>query len=476
MQNKAGRLPFWVKLVFGSGEFGPASIGMMRSLFFVIYLTDTVGLDPRLASLGAVVGLVWDGINDPLVGVVSDRVQSRWGRRRPFLLIFSIPFGIASALLWAAPSWSNQIALTIYVTIAFMLVDTLGTLLVVPYLSLIPELTQDYDERTSLAGFKTAFQLIGSLTVVIVAPMVIDFAIEAGWSQKLGYMAAGSIFGFISAVLYLVLFFSIRESDSATKAEQYPFFQSLQLAWSNIPFRFVATIFLLNWTTMDMVAIVFPFYLLYWIAQGNLLEKAHILGLDWALESAFFGLLMLVCIISVPFWLWFARIRNKRDAYVMGMIFLATVLLLIFFVQPGQINRLLILGALAGFGVSSAYVFPDAMFPDIVEWDELRARRRQEGIYYGARAFIRKLTTALVIFITLQMLGWSGYQTPPPDAIQFTQPASAILVIRILVSMVSGAMLLMAALMAWLNPITRERNARIRRLLERRKSRAATQD
>jgi len=129
---------------------------------------------------------------------------------------------------------------------------------------------------------------------------------------------------------------------------------------------------------------------------------------------------------------------------------------------------LLFMAALAGIGVSSAYVFPDAMFPDIIEWDELRAGKRQEGIYYGARALIRKMTTAVVIFLTLQLLGWTGYQTPPPGVIQFSQPNGSLLTIRSLISLVSGAMLLLAALMAWFNPMTREKNARIRRLLDRR--------
>lgn len=475
-QSKDDILPTWVKLVYSSGEFGPASIGMMRSLFFVIYLTDTVGLDPRLASLGAIVGLIWDAINDPLVGVISDRVRSRWGRRRPFLLVFSIPFGVSSALLWAAPNWNNQIALTAYVTIAFMLVDTLGTLLTIPYLSLIPEMTQDYDERTSLAGFRTAFQLIGSLAVVITAPMLIDAALESGFTHKYGYVTAGAVFGALSVIFFMVVFFFIRERESSVATERLPIHKTLELAWSNVPFRFVAIIFLLNWTMLDMVAVLFPFYLLYWIAEGNLLAKASIFGINLALESAFFGILMIVCILSVPFWLWFTRRRNKRDAYVVGMVILLAILLLIFFVRPGQIDLLLVLGAMAGFGVSSAYVLPDALFPDIIEWDELRAGKRQEGIYYGARAFIRKLTTALVIFLALQLLGLSGYQTPPTGVIYFKQPDSAVLMIRILISLVSGLMLVIAALMAWLNPMTRERNARIRRLLERRKNRAAMQN
>ena len=476
VNHKSNKLPFWVKLIYGSGDFGPASIAMMRSLFFVIYLTDTVGLNPQLASIGAMVGLIWDAINDPIVGTISDRARSRWGRRRPFLLIFSIPFGFASILLWAAPSWESQIALIVYVTIAFMIVDTLGTLLAIPYLSLMPEITKDYDERTSLAGFRTAFQLLGSLSVVVIAPILIDSALESGLTQKNGYVNAATIFGAIAAFLFLLLFLVIRENPSQQQTVSIPFLKTLKLAWSNIPFRFVAIIFLLNWTMLDMVAVVFPFFLLYWIADGNLLTKVNLFGMQIALESSFFGILMLVCILSVPFWLWFSKRRNKRDAYVTGMIFLSMVLGLIFFVQPGQINVLLILGALAGIGVGSAYVFPDAMFPDIIEWDELRARKRQEGIYYGARAFIRKLATALVIFIVLQLLGLSGYQTPPIGVDQFNQPESAILLIRILISIISGIMLLTAALLAWFNPLTREKNARIQKLLDQRKTRAPIQD
>jgi GPH family glycoside/pentoside/hexuronide:cation symporter len=469
-------LPFWKKLVYGAGEFGPSSIGMMRSLFYAIYLTDTVGLDPRLASLGAIVGLLWDAINDPLVGALSDRVQSRWGRRRPFLLLFSIPFGASFILLWSAPSWDNQIALLVFVTLSFMLVDTLGTLITVPYLSLFPELAPGYDERTSLAGFRTAFQLIASLAVVIVAPMLIDAALAAGLTQREGYMMAGAIFGAMCAILFLVIFLCIPEKPNTTKSENLPIRKALRLAWSNIPFRFVVVVYLLNWTALDMVAVVFPFYLLYWIAQGHLLAKASIFGLPLTLESAFFGLLMLVCMLCVPFWLWLAHRRNKRDAYVAGMGFFLLMLALIFFIQPGQMNLLLILGGLAGFSIAAAYVLPDAMFPDIIEWDELRARRRQEGIYYGARAFIRKLTTAFVIFVTLQLLGWSGYRTPPPEAVHFAQPQSALLMIRLLITVGAGLMVSIAALTAWINPMTREKNARIRLLLDRREQRSLQEE
>jgi len=111
------------------------------------------------------------------------------------------------------------------------------------------------------------------------------------------------------------------------------------------------------------------------------------------------------------------------------------------------------------------------LFADVIEWDELRTRRRQEGVYYGARALIRKLAGALVIFVTLQLLGWSGYQNPPADALQFTQPDSALTTIRILVSPAGAGLLLICAITAWLFPLSREKHSRIRALLARRKER-----
>jgi Na+/melibiose symporter-like transporter len=84
------RLPFLTKLIYGTGDWGMASFNTLRQIFYAIFLTDVVGLEPRLASVAALFGVIWDGINDPLVGVLSDKVQTRWGRRRPFLLFFAV--------------------------------------------------------------------------------------------------------------------------------------------------------------------------------------------------------------------------------------------------------------------------------------------------------------------------------------------------------------------------------------------------
>jgi GPH family glycoside/pentoside/hexuronide:cation symporter len=236
-----------------------------------------------------------------------------------------------------------------------------------------------------------------------------------------------------------------------------------------VPFRYATALYMLNWLTFDLVALMLPFFLVYWIAGGDLLAKANLFGMDLALESAVLGLMLITALAALPIWTWLSRRLNKRTAYVVGMAFWAVVQLSIVFIQPGQMTLILALSVLAGIGVSTAHVLPDAIFPDVIEWDELRTGERHEGVYYGAKNFIRKLTSALAIFVALQVLGWFGYQSPPESAIQFAQPAAAVAAIRLLTGLFGVGLLAGAIVVAARYPIDRARHARIRALLARRK-------
>lgn len=465
----------WVKLVYGSGDWGIANFGTLRQIFYAIFLTDVVGLDARLASVAALIGIIWDAINDPLVGVLSDRMRSRWGRRRPFLLFFAIPYGLGFLLLWWAPPWESQLAVMLTITLAFMVSDTLQTLISVPFYALTPEITPDYDERTTLTGYRMFFNLLASLVTAVSAPIIVDAGLKAGLSQQQGYLLVASIFGGMATLPFLLIFFVVRErqQERQTDGQPAPVLKTLKVAWSNVPFRFATLLYMLNWITFDLVALMLPFFLVYWVSRGNLLASVSVFGEDIALESVVLGLLLITAVLALPVWMWLSHRLSKRSAYIIGMSFWAVVQLLIFSVQPGQTTYVISLAVLAGLSVSTAHVLPDAIFPDVIEWDELRTNQRSEGIYYGAKNFIRKLTGALAIFFALQVLGWFGYQSPPEGAVQFSQSVSALEAIRFLTGPMGAVLLFSAVLVAWFYPLTRERHARIRRLLARRQQRRA---
>lgn len=468
--TQPGHLSFWTKLAYGTGDWSIASFGTLRQVFYAIFLTDVVGLEPRLASFAALIGILWDAVNDPIIGTISDRMRTRWGRRRPFLLFFSIPFGLGFMALWWAPQFQNQYLLAATVCLTFMLSDTLQTLVSIPFYALTPDITRDYDERTSLTGYRMFFNLLASLATAVAAPAIVDAALAGGATQQQGYFIVSALFGGLAAIPFLLIFAVVRERDNAADAAEpnIPFLQTLRTAWENVPFRFATALFMFNWITFDLVALALPFFLAYWVAEGDLLQKAF--GLP--LESAVFACLLVTSVIVLPLWVWLARRLGKPHAYMIGMIFWAVVQLLIYSIQPGQVTFILVLAVMAGISVSTAHVLPDAIFPDVIEWDELRTGRRREGIYYGVKNFVRKLTGALAIFIGLQALGWFGYQTPPVGATHFTQPDSALQAIRFLIGPLGALLIFSAVTMAWFYPLTREKHARVLSMLARKKQRA----
>lgn len=467
-----GRLSLFTKLAYGSGDWGMASFGTLRQIYYAIFLTDVVGLDAGLASFAALIGVAWDAINDPLVGMISDRVHTRWGRRRPFLLFFSIPFAFGFLLLWWAPPFESQAARMAAVTLAYMLSDTFQTLISVPFLALTPDVTPDYDERTTLTGYRMFFNLGASLATAVSAPMIVDSVVRSGATHQQGYLLVAAIFGGMAALPFLLIFLVVREQARGDSVDAHPVSlrATIRDAWANTPFRFVTVIYLLNWITFDLVGLMLPFYLTYWIAGGNSLASVPALG-GLSLESAVFALLLVTAVLALPLWLWLSRRLNKRDAYIIGMSFWALVQMVIFMLQPGEIGLILFLAVLAGLSVSTAHVLPDAIFPDVIEWAELRYGRRQEGIYYGIKNFLRKLTGAVAIFLALQTLSWVGYQSPPAGANQFSQPPAVLTAIRLLTGPVGAALLVAAIGVTWFYPLSRERHARIRRLLEKRRMR-----
>jgi GPH family glycoside/pentoside/hexuronide:cation symporter len=317
------------------------------------------------------------------------------------------------------------------------------------------------------------FNLLASLVTAVAAPAIVDSVLASGATQQQGYMIVATLFGSLAVIPLLLIFFFIHErersSQEIVQGQAATLVESVRTAWSNIPFRFATGLYMLNWITFDLVALALPFFVSYWISSGNLLDKA--LGLP--VESAVFALLLITSVLMVPFWVWMSNRFNKNLAYIIGISFWAVVQLLIFTIQPGQVTYILVLSVLAGISVSTAHVLPDALFPDVIEWDELRTRRRQEGIYYGVKNFIRKMTGALAIFLALQVLGWFGYQAPPEGATFFQQSPTTLMAIRILIGPFGAVLLFSAVVMAWFYPLTRERHARIRRLLARRKERIA---
>lgn len=169
---RSEKLKFTTKLAYGAGDLGPAITANILVFYLLFFFTDVAGLPPGMAGSILMIGKIADAINDPIVGIISDRTRSRWGRRLPWMLLGAIPFGITYYLQWIIPEFSsdralNQWGLFSYYVLIGIIFNIAYTAVNLPYTALTPELTQDYNERTSLNSFRFTFSIGGSILSLI---------------------------------------------------------------------------------------------------------------------------------------------------------------------------------------------------------------------------------------------------------------------------------------------------------------------
>jgi len=444
------RLSRRAKFLYGAGDTGFSLTTTIIGAYFAIFLTDVVGILPRIAAAAIFIGRSWDYINDPLIGHISDRTRTRWGRRRPFLLFGALPFALAFVLLWWRPPWHSELVLAIYYAIAYVVFDTAATFVYMPYYALTPDLTLDYDERTALTTYRMFFSIVASLVAfTIPLTMVGKFAPE----NAPRVLVMGLVFGIASMLPLLLTFFGTRERQEYMELEQPRLRQSLRAAMKNRPFVFSVAIFLLTWVSVDILQTTLLYFIKYGVqreSQGDLIM----------------GVIFVTAIFALPFWEWASRRWNKRWAYIAGIAFWAVVQLVLITLNVSTgLALILFLCVLAGIGVGAAHVLPWSIVPDAIEWDEWQTGERHEGMFYSLVTLMQKVASSIAIPLTLLVLDFTGYV---PNAVQ--QPASALLGIRIVVGPIPAALLCAGILFAIVYPLSRERHAQICQELESRRA------
>lgn len=443
------------KWLYGSGDLGFSLTNTILSVYFALFLTDVVGVTPAIAALAIFIGGTWDYINDPLVGYLSDRTRTRWGRRRPFLLFGALPFALAFMLLWWKPPLEATAALAAYYSLAFALFDTAATFVYMPYFALTPELTDDYDERTSLTSTRMFFSILGSL-LAFTLPLAVVNGFHPEHADRV--MLMGVIFGILSALPLFLVFFGTRERLEYMEKEQGgSVWEAVKAMSKNRPFIFGLIMFLFNGVTMSIIQVV----LLYYVKYVVLREPQ---------SDLIMGTIFVVAIFALPLWEWVSRRLNKRWAYISGIAFLAVVLLILSSLSPATgMAFILLLCVLAGIGVSAMHVLPWAIIPDAIEYGELQSGERNEGMFYSLITLAQKIASSIAVPLALLVLQATGYV--PNSA---TQPASAIFGICMVAGPIPAFMLSMGILFTLLFPLGRDNYKEITaKLAERRATKAA---
>jgi GPH family glycoside/pentoside/hexuronide:cation symporter len=465
---KSEKLSLSTKLAYGAGDLGPAITANVGVFFALFFFTNVAGLNPGLAGSILMIGKIWDAVNDPMVGVLSDRTKSPWGRRLPWMLYGAIPFGIFFFLQWIVPRFSandsaNDWGLFWYYVIVAILFNIFYTVVNLPYTALTPELTQDYNERTTLNSFRFTFSIGGSILSLFIALGVFSL-LKIERTQQ--YLVLAGICTVLSVLPLFWCVWGIRDRVLAFEAkrieteepESLPIPEQLRIAFSNRPFVYVVGIYLCSWLGVQVTASILPYFVVNWMG----------------LSEPTFNLVAIAvqgtAIITLFLWSAISQRLGKKAVYFMGMAVWIIAQAGLFFLQPGQVGLMYFLAVLAGFGVSTAYLIPWSMMPDVIELDELNTGQRREGIFYGFMVFLQKLGLALGLFLVGQALEIAGFIATVPGQPAPTQPDSALLAIRIAIGPLPTLALICGLVLAYFYPITREVHAEILLKLKERHS------
>lgn len=414
--KKGYMVPVKEKFAYGVGDLavnvGFGAIGFYMAWFIV----NVGGISPFNAIAVITVSKFWDAISDYLMGRISDKTRSRWGRRRPYIIFGSIPMAISFMLLWIVPT-DNETKNLIYFIVMYIFYNTAFTIVAVPYNALLPELTSNYNERGAISGFKMGSSFIGTLVGAAGIPLLcwelLPQKDSAYLTNKANFPIMGVVFGCIIFGVLLVTGFGTKErihNQGATNHEG--FFKTLSSFMKLKEFRIVLGMFLFNMIGFDVIMSVIPFYL------GDVLG---IKGDISDMQMYFMAIPLIAAVAAAPLWVMVMNKLGKRRAYILSAIYFIFAMILCLFIpamgdEAGRGTKMVILGivtAFIGVGISASQVIPWAMLPDVIEIDEHKNGVRREGAFYGISTFLYKLASALAIAIILFIIGSFGYKQAP---------------------------------------------------------------
>ncbi len=444
--RNAHHLPLKTKLGFGIGDLGGNLFFTIIGFYLLYFLTDVAVLAPALAGTAMMIGKVWDAITDPIVGYLSDRTTSRWGRRRPYIFYGAFALWIAMVVMFFYPQLENQILLFIWAMLVYCLLNTAFTVVNIPYAALLPELTSDYHQRTVLAGFRMSFAVVGTFVGAAgVLPIVGIFGAE-----HYGWPLMGFVMGAVMAVTALITFATIREPYGRPSGEGVGFLKSYEKALTTKIFGLALFPYIFHMTGVTIIQGALLYYFTY-IYEAKAMFQIALL------------FLLGTSILFIPVWVFVSKRIGKKHAYNIGMGLLITVIIVFFL--TGHLNPVwysFILLGIAGIGFSTHYVMPHSILPDVVEYDYAHHGIRREGVFYSLWTFSSKVGQAVAIGINGWILSLFGYMP------HVEQSEEAILGIRLLCGPVPSVFFLAGILVLAHYPINREYYEQLQNMIRER--------
>ncbi len=435
------RLTFSTKFYYGLASFGTSLVSSIYAALLTIFYQDYLGLTSKWIGIASMIYAVWNAVNDPIFGFVTDNTRSKLGRRIPYLR-FTAPFlGLTFILVWFAPEGAGDSAQFWWMLVTMLLYDTGYTIVGLVHGALMPELSESDLERNQLSISSAVFGMLG---------YVFGFLLPDLFRPRPGNMSASFLslrlsmvaVGIIAAFLIILTTLKVKERrEFAIVDEPLRFWESLRYTLTNGPFWiFVSMNFLL--TFMNSIATGAIFYLADYVTQTSTMT----------LMVYLFGPLALGIPLANLVVKRFGLMRAQQLYCLVGGVGLVSLAFM-------PVNLIPLSLIVTGLGFSGQQTITYNILAQVIDEDEVRTGKRREGAFYGANALITKPAQSLALFLTSLILESSGFITRAMNdgEIFLTQSNAALFGIRAIVGLIPGLAMLVGAGLLFFFPLKGER-------------------
>ena len=461
-ENPIGKLRM---ALYGLVNLPTSIVGLPISLYITAFYSQNLGLS--LATVGLLLALsrVPDIITDPLIGIASDRLRSRFGRRKPWMILgmplkvlslwmLFVPGSEFSVAVWQAMGGESVTNLYLFVWISFLYLGF--TIVDLPYRAWGAELSPDYDERSRVTGWREAFGYGGTLMSLVIPIILVVVFNLAGPANAL--MGIAIVVVIMMPTLTLPALLWVKELPVRTPPARVNWLRGLKIVFANGPYVRLVICLVFLVTAISMTASLSFFFVQSVMGQG--FETYTFFILAYYLSSAF----------CIPIWFVISKRLGKHRTVVLGIVWLSLWSAFIPLMGPEQFELFFVVMLLKGSAIGALVFLPASMAADVVDLDTLRTGEQRTGLYFSLWGMVNKGGAAIGVFLATNLAAAYGFD---PSAAENTE--SAKFALACLYSVIPALLACVALTLLWKYPLTRERQQRMRAHIERRDARREAQ-
>ncbi|HPB06031.1 MAG TPA: MFS transporter [Prolixibacteraceae bacterium] len=393
------------KIGYGLGDAASSMFWKIFSFYLAIFYTDIFGISAVAAGTMFLVTRIWDTANDPIMGIIGDRTNTRWGKFRPYLLWGAIPFGILGILLFTTPNFDTTGRLVYaYITYTFMMMAY--TAVNVPYASLLGVMTANTNDRTTLASYRMVFAFGGSLLVVAIYQPLVDF-FKSVVTVETAYQLTMVVIGAIAVLFFFLTFSWTKERIKPPKSQQNSLKEDFKNLLANVPWFVLlgaGVMTLIFNSVRDGVAM---YYFKYYIVDDT---AVAISKMTFTFSTLYFlvgqAFNMAGVIMAKPV----SALLGKRKTFMLAMIGAAVFSSMFYFCNKDNVALVYVLQSVTSFCAGIIFPLLWSMYADTADYSEWKTGRRATGLVFSASSMSQKLGWTLGGSITLWLLGFYGFQ------------------------------------------------------------------